>query len=379
MADGIVISAVAKAGSGGLEALLGFAQSAGAKVDRIERARVGGEEAVAIHSVGGAWEADALAEARRRLGAEIVTQAVPEHGERFIVTAVGAALGKGALAEWIGGVALHAAIERLEVLAEGARPAIEARVSTAAPEVLRSALIELGGQRSLDVAVQRDGPFRRHKRLIVCDMDSTLIKIEVIDELARGAGVTEQVAAITERAMRGEMDYDESLRQRLALLRGLDVQVLQRIADNLPVNDGAERLFRVLKRLGFRTAVVSGGFSIAAVALKARLGLDDAYSNVLELDAGRLTGNVVGPIVNGRRKAEHLRAIAAELGIGFDQVIAVGDGANDREMIETAGLGVAFRAKPALRKAADALVFSSLDSVLHLLGLTEPEIDLLSR
>ena len=375
----MVISAVGPADAGAVERMLQLARGSGATVDRVEHARIGVEEVAAIQCSGGAWEAGAIADAGRTTGQRIFAQQVPPHAERFVVTAAGDGLGKGALGEWVGTISQHAAIERLEVLALGALPAIEAQVAIAAPESLRSALVELGSRRSLDVGLQREGPFRRHKRLIVCDMDSTLIRIEVIDELARAFGVTEQVAAITERAMRGEMDYDESLRQRLALLRGLDVEVLRRIAANLPVNDGAERLFRVLRRLGYRTAVVSGGFSIAAEALRARLGLDDAYSNQLELADGKLTGNVVGEVVNGRRKAEHLRALAAQLGVGLDQVIAVGDGANDREMIENAGLGVAFRAKPALRKSADALVFSSLDSVLHLLGFSEAAIDGLLR
>jgi phosphoserine phosphatase SerB len=153
------------------------------------------------------------------------------------------------------------------------------------------------------VALQREGLFRRSKRLVVMDMDSTLIRIEVIDELARAHGVRDQVSAITERAMQGEMDYDESLRQRLALLAGLDVNVLKRLAAELPLTEGAETLIRVLKQLGYRTAVVSGGFSIAAEALKARLGIDYAYSNALEVVDGRLTGKVLGPIVNARRKA----------------------------------------------------------------------------
>jgi phosphoserine phosphatase len=374
MAEGFVISAVGPADAGGLEQLLKSIAAAGAKTGRTEQARIGADEAVAIRCVGGAWDPAALESAGRPFGGRIFAHGLVSGGQRFVATAAGDGLGSGALGEWVGAISQHAAIEGFAVLANGSRPAIEAQVSTAAPELLRAALIELGGQRSLDVGLQREGPFRREKRLIVCDMDSTLIRIEVIDELARAFGVTEKVAAITERAMRGEMDYDESLRQRLALLRGLDADVLRRLAANLPVNDGAERLFAVLKRLGYRTAVVSGGFSIAAEALKARLGLDDAYSNQLEIQNGKLTGNVVGEIVNGKRKAEHLRALAARIGIGLDQVIAVGDGANDREMIETAGLGVAFRAKPALRKAADALVFSSLDSILYLLGLSEQDV-----
>ncbi len=181
-------------------------------------------------------------------------------------------------------------------------------------------------------------------------MDSTLIRIEVIDELARAAGVGPEVARITERAMQGEMDYDESLRQRVALLAGLDVAVLDRIAADLPLTDGAETLVRVLKRLGYKIAVISGGFSRAAEALKRRLGVDYAYSNNLEVEGGKLTGRVVGPIVNAQRKAELLETIAQAEGVLLDQVIAVGDGANDALMLERAGLGIAFHAKAKLRE-----------------------------
>jgi phosphoserine phosphatase len=207
------------------------------------------------------------------------------------------------------------------------------------------------------------------------DMDSTLIRIEVIDELARAAGVGEQVARITERAMQGEMDYDESLRQRVALLEGLDVAVLDKIAADLPLTDGAETLVRVLKRLGYRIAVISGGFSRAADALKRRLDLNYAYSNNLEVAGGKLTGRVVGPIVNAQRKAELLDTIAQAEGILLDQVIAVGDGANDALMLDRAGLGIAFHAKPKLRASADTSISSSgLDAILYLLGISAREL-----
>jgi phosphoserine phosphatase len=183
------------------------------------------------------------------------------------------------------------------------------------------------------------------------------------------------VARITERAMHGEMDYDQSLRQRVGLLQGLDAKVLHDIAANLPLTEGAETLIRVLKRLGYRTAILSGGFSVAAEALKARLGIDYAHSNVLEEADGKLTGRTLGPIVNARRKAELLESIAQAEGILLDQVIAVGDGANDLLMLERAGLGIAFRAKPKLRQAADASISAGgLDTILHLLGLSGREL-----
>jgi phosphoserine phosphatase len=198
----------------------------------------------------------------------------------------------------------------------------------------------------------------------------------VIDELARAHGVTAQVAEVTELAMAGEMDYDEALRRRLALLEGLDVGVLRRLAAELPLSEGAERLVRALKLLGYRTAVISGGFSIAADALKAQLGIDYAYSNTLEIANGKLTGRVVGPIVNAKRKAELLETIAQTERVLLDQVIAVGDGANDLLMLEKAGLGIAFRAKPKVRAAADlAIAAGGLDSILYLLGLSSREVD----
>ena len=241
---------------------------------------------------------------------------------------------------------------------------------------LKKALLRLSMESSFDIALQREGLFRRSKRLVVLDMDSTLITIEVIDELARAYGVVEQVAAVTERAMAGEMDYDEALRQRLAYLEGLEVSVLEKLAEELPLTDGAKRLMFVLKRLGYQTAVISGGFSIAAEALKAKLGIDYAYSNTLEVKGGRLTGRVVGPIVNGRRKAELLETIAQAEGVLLDQVIAVGDGANDLPMLEKAGLGIAFRAKPKLREAADTSISTGgLDSILYLLGISAEELE----
>jgi phosphoserine phosphatase len=300
------------------------------------------------------------------------------HGAH-VLTVIGPALGAAELHQVAQVLAQHdASIRRIGRLSSGAVHALELHLGLRAgesPEPLRRALLVLSTATGLDVALQPESLFRRAKRLVVMDMDSTLIRIEVIDELARAAGVTDQVSAITHRAMMGELDYDESLRQRLALLKGLDVTVLERIAANLPLTEGAETLVRVLKRLGYRLAVLSGGFSIAAEALQARLGLDEAFSNRLEIEDGKLTGNVVGPIVNGQRKAELLEAIARREGIPLAQVIAVGDGANDLQMLERAGLGIAFRAKPKLREAADlSITASGLDAILFLLGISAEEI-----
>jgi phosphoserine phosphatase len=299
--------------------------------------------------------------------------------QRFVITAIGRTLGARELHSVASTLAEHGGnIERINRLSKGDLGSVEIQMGLPAgtdPEPLKRSLLALGMRQSFDVALQREGIFRRSKRLVVMDMDSTLIRIEIIDELARAHGVVAEVAAITERAMQGEMDYDESLRQRLALLQGLDVAVLKRIASELPLTEGAETLIRVLKRLGYRTAVISGGFSVAAEALKARLGIDYAYSNTLEVVAGKLTGRVVGPIVNGRRKAEILEVIAQAEGVLLDQTIAVGDGANDLLMLEKAGLGIAFRAKKPLREKADtSLSATGLDAILYLLGISAEEL-----
>lgn len=305
--------------------------------------------------------------------------------EHWVVTAIGPCLGARELCAIATTLAEHGGnIERIARLSEGdAMSSVEVQLGLPRgtdETALKHALLQLGTRGSFDVALQREGLFRRSKRLVVMDMDSTLIRIEVIDELARAHGVVGEVAAITERAMAGEMDYDESLRQRLALLRGLDVKVLERIAEELPLTDGAELLVRVLRRLGYKTAVISGGFSVAADALKHRLGIDYAYSNKLEVEAGKLTGRVLGSIVNARRKAELLELIAQAEGVSLDQVIAVGDGANDLLMLEKAGLGIAFRAKQKLREAADSSISTSgLGAILHLLGLRASEVAEVAR
>lgn len=270
-----------------------------------------------------------------------------------------------------------ARIERIRGLAEGLRVV---QLSVALPGAekptgLRRALIELAAREGFDVGFQRRSVFRKSKRLVVMDMDSTLITIEVVDELARAHGVHDRVAAITERAMRGELDFRQSLRERVALLRGLDASVLEELASNLPLTQGAEILCSTLRRLGFELAVISGGFVQAAEALRDRLGLDHAFANRLGVAEGKLTGEVVGPIVDAERKAALLEELATRQGIGLDQVIAVGDGANDLPMLRKAGLGIAFRAKPAVRAEADvAFSHSGLDAILHLIGLSEAEI-----
>jgi phosphoserine phosphatase len=308
------------------------------------------------------------------------TAPVPQpEGRRYVITAIGPTLGAAHLHALATALATEGAnIEKIGRLSENTLASVEIHAVLAPDkdsEALKRALLQVATSTGFDVSLQPESLFRRSKRLIVLDMDSTLIRIEVIDELARAAGVGPEVSRITERAMQGEMDYDESLRQRVALLAGLDVKVLDQIASDLPLTEGAETMVRVLKRLGYKIAVISGGFSRAAEALKRRLELDYAYSNNLEVVGGKLTGRVVGPIVNAQRKAELLETIAQAEGVLLDQVIAVGDGANDALMLERAGLGIAFHAKAKLRERADTSISGAgLDAILYLLGLSAREL-----
>jgi phosphoserine phosphatase len=240
---------------------------------------------------------------------------------------------------------------------------------------LRADLLALSRELDVDIGIQVDDVFRRNRRMVAFDMDSTLIQTEVIDELAAAAGAGAEVAAITDAAMRGELDYRESLEQRLQHLAGLPVSALAETAERLPVTQGAERLIRTLRGLGYKTAILSGGFSYFGEFLGRKLGIDYVHANVLEEQDGKLTGRVVGPIVDGPRKAELLRMIAEEEGIRLEQVIAVGDGANDLPMLEAAGLGIAFRAKPKVEASAEQSVSTlGLDAILYLIGMSDREV-----
>ena len=239
-------------------------------------------------------------------------------------------------------------------------------------DAFRGSLLELSTELDIDIAYQEDNIFRRHRRLVVFDMDSTLIEAEVIDELAREAGVGDQVAAITEAAMRGDIDFRESFTRRMSLLQGLSATVLDGVAERLTLTEGAEQLIFTLKKLGYRTAILSGGFEYFGRKIQEKLGIDYLYANQLEIDNGRVTGRVMGEIVDGQRKAHLLGVLAEREGISLEQVVAVGDGANDLPMLSIAGLGIAFRAKPLVKASAKQAISNlGLDAILYLMGIRD--------
>ena len=265
-------------------------------------------------------------------------------------------------------------IERLSAPEARERAALEFTLAGEPQDLegLKAAFFTATQNFEMDIGFQADTLFRRHRRLAVFDMDSTLIQAEVIDELAKAAGIGERVAAITERAMRGELDFRASFKERLALLNGLPETVLEDIGAGLRLTEGAERLFSELKRLGYKTAILSGGFTYFARQIQARLGIDYVYANELETVDGKVTGVAVEPIVDAQRKADLLRELAMKEGLSLEQTIAVGDGANDLPMLGLAGLGVAFRAKPLVRQSArQSITTLGLDGVLYLLSVRD--------
>ncbi len=240
---------------------------------------------------------------------------------------------------------------------------------------MQQRFMQIANEQETDISLQEDTMYRRSRRMVCFDMDSTLIRTEVIDELADRAGVGEEVRAITESAMRGEIDFCESFKRRVALLKGLDESVMRDIAENLPITEGVDRMMAALKRTGYKTAILSGGFTYFGNYLKQRFGFDYVYANELEIVDGKLTGRYLGDIVDGRRKAELLKLLAQVENVNIKQTIAVGDGANDLPMLATAGLGIAFHAKPKVKATADqSLSTIGLDGILYFIGFKDNQI-----
>ncbi|MGB0099371.1 MAG: phosphoserine phosphatase SerB [Nocardioides sp.] len=296
---------------------------------------------------------------------------------RSHVTVIGAPLTATAMAAVSGRIAdAGANIDRIERMARYPVTAIDLHVSGVDTDVLRTVLAAEAARQSIDVAVQPANLLRRGTRLIVMDVDSTLIQGEVIEMIAAHAGCEPEVAAITEAAMRGEIDFEESLRSRVALLEGVPATALDEVYDDIVLTPGVRTLVRTLRRLGYRFAIVSGGFSQITDRLAADLGIHFARANELEVVDGRLTGRIVGPVVDRAGKAAALREFAAEIGVPEAAVIAIGDGANDLDMLNAAGLGIAYNAKPLVRDAADTAVnVPYLDPILYLLGISREEIE----
>jgi phosphoserine phosphatase len=336
-------------------------------------ASAGPPDLTAIHRKVSAMAADL------GLDAEITTGSpdAPRRRGRLHVSLLGSPLSPEAINAIAGRIAASGAnIDRITRLAQDPVTCVELDVSGADPATLRSALAQEAAHRHVDVAVQRGGLQRRAMRLIVMDVDSTLIQDEVIDLLADRAGCAAEVAKVTEATMRGELDFEASLRERVALLAGLSEDVLNGVRDALRLTPGARTLIRTLKRLGYRFGIVSGGFTQIIDPLAAELGIDYVAANVLQIAEGKLTGQVAGPVIDRAGKAAALRRFAEQAGVPLSQTVAVGDGANDLDMIAAAGLGIAFNAKPVVRDAADtALSLPYLDTVLYLLGISSDEVE----
>lgn len=307
------------------------------------------------------------------------------HHHHFIVTILGRTIAAEQLARVSAIIAAHGMnVDRIDRLSgelvpidEQANACVELAVSGESSRELpmRAEFLAIAQALSIDIAFQRESIFRRNRRIFAFDMDSTLIQGEVIDELARMASVGDRVSSITESTMRGEIGFDESFTRRVALLKGLPAERVNTLVDTIPLADGAERLIRTLRLLGYRTAILSGGFTFFANALQQRLGIDYVHANELEVREGFVTGRVIPPIVNGARKATLLAEIADREGVSLEQVVAVGDGANDIPMLNLAGMGIAYRAKPVVRQKADhSISCLGLDGLLYLLGVRDRDL-----
>ena len=309
--------------------------------------------------------------------------------DRFVITVLGRAISANHLAKVGTIVANHGLnVDRIERLSgrlslavhtPNANACVELRVSgsVSSESSMRAAFLETAHDLRIDIAFQRESIFRRNRRLFAFDMDSTLIQGEVIDELAKIAGVADEVVKITESAMRGEIEFQESFWRRVALLRGLPEEKILKLLGTIPLVEGAEQLINTLKRLGYKTAILSGGFTFFAQHLQARFGIDYVFANTLDIVDGKVSGEVKTEIVDGARKAELLRQIARQENISLEQVVAVGDGANDLPMLGIAGMGIAFRAKPLVRKTANhAVSFLGLDSLLYLIGVRDRDLNI---
>jgi phosphoserine phosphatase len=330
------------------------------------------------------WKA--LRAAVERVAAELDMQVEVDRGTgdnrsrsegRTHVTVLGTPLRSAAVAAIAGRIAdTGANIDRIERMARYPVTAIELHVSGVDPDRLRVTLAEEAAVQAVDVAVQPATLLRHGMRMVVMDVDSTLVQGEVIEMLAERAGCLDRVRAVTEAAMRGELDFETSLRERVALLAGLEASALDGVYDALELAPGARTLVRTLKRLGYRFAIVSGGFSQVTDRIAADLGIDFAAANELEVVKGRLTGRIVGPVVDRAGKADALRRFAAAVGVSEAATVAIGDGANDLDMLSAAGLGIAFNAKPVVQQAADTAVnVPYLDAIMYLLGISREEVE----
>src|SRR5271163_741336 len=324
--------------------------------------------------------------------ADLAEWIASQGNDQFIVTILGRAISANHLARVSAIIAEHGLnVDRIERLSGRLSLAVHTPDANACVEFtvngnssseasMRAAFLATAHDFKIDIAFQRESIFRRNRRLFAFDMDSTLIQGEVIDELAKMAGVGDQVVRITEAAMRGEIDFKESFTQRVALLRGLPEHRVLELLDVIPLADGAEQLIRTLKMLGYKTAILSGGFTFFARHLQSRLGIDYVFANELEIVDGVVSGEVKTEIVDGAKKADLLRQIARQENISLEQVVAVGDGANDLPMLGIAGMGIAFRAKPLVRQSAGhAVSFLGLDSLLYLIGVRDRDLDVASN